>query len=187
MWKAWNQMLMLMINWIMTTISRDLKKINLFRFKEQFYTIELSLLFCFVSSTLEQVLRRRIWTLFTEVSCGTLIILRSTSMKQNVEIVEYISHVPNRRKKTNKLRHFWQTIENVGCLTHLFSTICQSFCKLLLIEKVTTVILWTRKPEFGKFALILENFTRDQKYFTKVPFVTNSKSVSHIAYFQELF
>ena len=125
----------------MTTISRDLKKINLFGFKEQFYTIELSLLFCFVSSTLEQVLRRGIWTLFTEVSCGTLIILRSTSMKQNVEIVEYISHVPNRRKKTNKLRHFWQTIENVGCLTHLFSTICQSFCNLLLIEKVTTVIL----------------------------------------------
>ena len=95
MWKAWNQMLTLMINWIMTTISRDLKKINLFGFKEQFYTIELSLLFCFVSSTLEQVLRRGIWTLFTEVSCGTLIILRSTSMKQNVEIVEYISHVPN--------------------------------------------------------------------------------------------
>ena len=79
----------------MTTICRDLKKINLFGFKEQFYTIELSLLFCFVSSTLEQVLRRGIWTLFTEVSCGTLIILRSTSMTQNVEIVEYISHIPN--------------------------------------------------------------------------------------------
>ena len=128
MWKAWNQMLTLMINWIMTTISRDLKKINLFGFKEQFYTIELSLLFCFVSSTLEQVLRRGIWTLFTEVSCGTLIILRSTSMKQNVEIVEYISHVPNITsdmvkcftpvifpkfsillgRKTRKLRHFKQ-------------------------------------------------------------------------------
>ena len=90
----------------MTTISRDLKKINLFGFKEQYYTIELSLLFCFVSSTLEQVLRRGIWTLFTEVSCGTLIILRSTSMKQNVEIVEYISHIPNISSDMEFVKYF---------------------------------------------------------------------------------
>ena len=27
------------------------------------------------------------------------------------------------QKKTHKLRHFWQTIENVGCLTHLFNNL----------------------------------------------------------------
>ena len=157
MWKAWNLMLMLMINWIMTTISRDLKKINLFGFKEQFYTIELSLLFCFVSSTLEQVLRRGIWTLFTEVSCGTLIILRSTSMKQNVEIVEGISHIPNISSDIWNLsnvlhqwdfqlsfchprRRLWATKTEEVLLIYFEQIV--SFCINLLQYNLTPAILW---------------------------------------------
>ena len=74
-------------------------------------------------------------------------------------------------------RNFWGKVENGGCFTHLFWTNYQFLCNYLLKYKLTRVVFWKLQPEFDNcFALILENFTQTQKYFTQVSHdnVTNS-------------
>ena len=46
---------------------------------------------------------------------------------------------------------FWPKIENGRCFTHRFWTNCQFLCNCLLKYKLTQVVLWKLKPEFGKF------------------------------------
>ena len=59
---------------------------------------------------------------------------------------EIFNFTPKKRKS----RHFWHTIKNVGCFTHLFWTNCQSFCIFLFNYKVTRVIWVKNAPDFGK-------------------------------------
>ena len=89
--------------------------------------------------------------------------------------------IPPEKKRTNWDMFNKQQKMDGGCLTHLFWTSCQ-LCNYLLKYKTIPVILWKlyneiRKfPRKGNFWLILENFTRARKYFTQMPFVTNSTS-----------
>ena len=85
-------------------------------------------------------------------------------------------------KKTRKSRRF----ENGGCSSHLFWRNCQFLFKYLLNQIQThstyfvKTLLWIRQisPKGYFFALIFDNFSGVQKYFTQMLFVANSTAVS---------